>query len=262
MTLLETPGADAEIVDPRFQARRDEVARARHRRRRRWQIGIFAALAIVVGAWFLTRTALVDVDEIVVTGSTHTSEDEVRAATGVSVGDQVLDVDTADVRARLLGLPWVADATVAVSWGGDLTVDIRERVPVAMLADAEGRPVLVDGEGRVLAPASLPDPALVPIEGIVAGAPGEVLPEPADDALTVVKAVTPGLRSRLASLTVTPDRQIRMQVHPTGSVRFCGATDVEAKVRNLQLVFAQVDDEDLATVDVCVPDQPVVTRGR
>jgi hypothetical protein len=129
-----------------------------------------------------------------------------------------------------------------------------------MLSDAEGRPVLVDGEGRVLARADLPDPALVAVEGMVAGAPGEVLPEPAGDALAVVQAITPGLRSRIDSLTITPDRLVELKVRPTGTVRFCGATDVEAKVRSLQTVFAQVDDAGLRTVDVCVPDQPVVTR--
>jgi cell division protein FtsQ len=259
VTLLDEPDL-ADGVDPRIQARRDEVVRARHRRRRRWQVAIFVALALMVSGWFVTRTALLDVDQIRVTGSANTPDDEVRAATGVSVGDQVLDVDTADVRARLLGLPWIADAIVDVSWRGDLTIEVREREPVAMIADADGRPALVDGDGRVLAPATLPDADLVAVNGMVAGAPGEVLPEPAGDALAVVRAITPGLRSRIASLTVTPDRQIELQVWPSGSVRFCGATDVDAKVRALQTVFAQVDDTDLRSVDVCVPDQPVVTR--
>ena len=259
MTMLDVRGV-GEAVDPRIQARRDEVDRARHRRRRRWQIVIFVALGLMASGWFATRTALLDVDVIRVTGSINTTEDEVRAAAGVSPGDQVLDVDTAEVRARLLGLPWIADATVEVSWRGDLTIDIREREPLAMLADAEGRPVLVDGDGRVLALATLPDARLVAVNGIVAGAPGEVLPETAGDALAVVQAVTPGLRSRIASLTVTPERLIELAVRPSGSVRFCGATEIDTKVRALQTLFAQVDDTNLRTVDVCVPDQPVVTR--
>lgn len=249
-----------EIVDPRIRARRDEVARARQRRRRRWQLAIFATLAAAVAGWSLTRTALLDVDRIVVRGSPHTSDEEVLAAAGVAAGDQLVDVDTGKAREGVLSLPWVQDATVDVSWRGDVTIDVREREPLAMVTDGEGRPVLVDREGRVLAPATMPDATLVVIDGVVAGAPGEVLPEPAADALGVAEALTPGVRSRVETLVVHPDRQIELRVRPSGAVRFCTADEVEAKVRALRTVFAQVDDARLWTIDVCVPDQPVVTR--
>lgn len=262
MTVLDAVrGAVDAAVDPRIQARRDQVALARHRRRRRWKVAIFAALVLVVGAWFATRSALLDVDEIIVVGSQHTGPDEVRAVAGVQPGDQVVDVEPGEVRDRLLALPWVADARVDVSWRGELTIEVDERRPVATIADAEGRVMLVDAEGRVLAEATAPDATLLTVDGMVAGAPGEVLPEPVGDALAVVEAVTPGLRSRIERVTIDPDRQITLQVRPSGRVRFCGATEVEAKVRALRSLFAQVDDTDLRTVDVCVPDQAVVTRG-
>lgn len=256
-----------EEVDPRIQARRDDVLRARQKRRRRWFAGILLALAVAVGAWFVTRTSLLDVDRIDVTGSTHTADDDVRDASGVVAGDQLLDIDAGTIRARLLGLPWVADATVDVSWRGHVLLHIREREPVAVLADGDGRPVLVDGDGRVLAPSAESDAGLpsvdglVAVGGIVAGAAGEVLPDPAGDALEVVAALTPSLRSRIEMVTITPDRQIEFRLRPPGRVRFCEATDVEAKVRSLQTMFARVDDRNLEVLDVCNPNQPTVTRA-
>ncbi len=213
---------------------------------------------MLIGAWFITRTALLDIDQIQVSGSTHTSDDDVRAASGLHVGDQILDVDKGAIRSRLLAaLPWVADVSVDPSWGGDVVLNIRERQPVAMFSDTGGHPVLVDGEGHVVAPASIPDPNLVPVQGVVAGAPGESVAG-ADGVLAVVNALTPGLRSRIETVLVAPDGQIQFKVRPSGVVNFCGADDIAAKVRSLQTVFAQVDDTGLATLDVCVPDRPTV----
>jgi cell division protein FtsQ len=257
-TALETRPSGDE-VDPRMRARRAQVERARHRRRRRRTFGVLAAATLLTGAWALTRTALLDVDRIAVVGSTHLSADEVIAASGVRPGEQLLDVHAGPIRSRLRELPWVADAQVDRSWRGDVVLRIDERIPVAMFTDASGRAMLVDRDGHVLAPAGLPDPNLVAVAGIPAGDPGSVVGG-AQDALAVVTALTPGVRSRIQTLTVMPDGQIQFAVQPSGTVLFCDATDIDAKVRSLQTMFAQVDDRDLQTLSVCNPDQPTIVR--
>jgi cell division protein FtsQ len=258
-TVVDTrPAVDeADSVDPRIQARRELVVRAQRRRRRRWVFGVLVVATVIIGAWFITRTALLDIDQIQVAGSAHTSDDDVRAASGLRVGDQILDVDNDVIRSRLLALPWVADASVDASWSGDVVFRIRERQPVAMFSDSEGQPVLVDGEGRVVASAATPDPNLVPVQGVVAGAAGQSVPG-ADGVLAVVDALTPGLRSRIEAVMVAPDGQIQFKVRPSGVVNFCGAEDIAAKVRSMQTIFAQVEDTGLATLDVCVPDRPTI----
>jgi cell division protein FtsQ len=258
MTVVDAPPS-VESIDPRIQARRVEVQRARRVRRRRWFAGIAVTLMVVVGAWFVTRTALLDVDQVQVVGSTHTTDEDVRVASGIEVGDQVLDVDGGAVRARLLALPWVADASVDSSWGGDVVLQVREREPVAMLADAESRPVIVDANGRVLAVASLPDASLVAVQGLIAGAPGDFVAD-AGDALAVINAMTPSLRSRVETLVVAPGGQMELNARPSGVVLLGDATQIEAKVRSLQSWFARVDDRGLATLDVRVPDRPTATR--
>jgi cell division protein FtsQ len=251
---------DVAGIDPRMQARRESVWHAQQRRRRRWRAAILATLVLVVTGWLLTRTALLDVDRIDLVGAESTSPDDVLAAAGVEPGDQLLDVDAGTVTDRLLGLPWVAEADVDVSWRGDVTITVRERSAVAMVADREGRPVLVDADGRVLAAAVAPDIRLVPVDGVVAGAPGEVLPEPAGDALAVVRSLTPSLRSRVELVTIDASGAMELAVRPQGKVRFCGIDELAAKIAALQTLFAQVDDAGIRTIDVCVPEQPIVTR--
>lgn len=62
-------------------------------------------------------------------------------------------VDLAEVRARLLELPWVKDARVSRQLPDTLKVDIVERVPHAVLKKPD-RLVLVDAEGHELEPVS------------------------------------------------------------------------------------------------------------
>ncbi len=60
-------------------------------------------------------------------------------------------VDLADVRERLLDLPWVADARVSRQLPDTLKVDVVERVPRAVLRKPD-RLVLIDGRGNELEP--------------------------------------------------------------------------------------------------------------
>jgi cell division protein FtsQ len=62
-------------------------------------------------------------------------------------------VDLGEVRERLLGLPWVADARVSRQLPDTLKVDVVERVPHAVLVKPD-RLMLVDGQGHELEPIS------------------------------------------------------------------------------------------------------------
>lgn len=260
--LLDTPSApaagdDAEQVDPRIRARRARVALEQQHRRRRWVAGVLVAATVLIGAWFVTRTALLDIDQVRVVGSVHTTDDEIRAVSGLEVGSPILDLDAGAVRSRLLTLPWVADAKVDRSWDGDVVVRVTERRPIAMISDGQGRSMLVDAEGVVVAPADLPDPNLLAVGGLVAGPPGDRVAD-SEGPLAVVSALTPGLRTRVEEVVMAPDGGLQLHVRPSGVVDFCGPTAIADKVRSLQTVFAQVDDTGLTSLSVCVPDQPTI----
>ena len=55
-------------MDPRIQSRRIDVMRAKGRRRLRVLLLIVAVLSLGVGGYFLSKSSLFDVDEIVIEG--------------------------------------------------------------------------------------------------------------------------------------------------------------------------------------------------
>jgi hypothetical protein len=212
----------------------------------------------VAGAWTATRTALLDVDEVVVAGADRTDPDEVRARAAVGPGDQLFDVDAGAVRQRVRELPWVADAAVRVRWNGVVEVEVYESVPVAAVA-VPGGDALLDQEGRVLAVEEQAPPGLVRIDGVVVPAPGGWVEDPAG-ALRVAFALTPGLRSRVDTVIVTPEGQIDLRVRPQGTVWLGRVPDLDEQFRALTTVFARVDDRDVSVYDARVPGQVAITR--
>jgi cell division protein FtsQ len=255
-TLDRATGSD---IDPRIAARRDAVEGENRRRRgRRWLVIVVLA-AVLAGAWYITRTPLLDVDHIQVHGSGVTTDEEVLTASGIRNGEPLLEVDTSASAARVRELPWVDSATVVRNWNGLISITITERAPVAIVTGDTGTPMLVDRTGRVLGPDGPFDPIDIVVEGPVAGAPGATI-DGAGGALEVASLLTEGVRSRVSSITTAPDGSILVHLKPQGVVIMGPPTNLAAKVASLRTAMAQVDQRDLASINVVNPSTPVFTR--
>jgi cell division protein FtsQ len=126
----------------------------------RWLFLIFGGLLLAAMAvWLLVmglpqRMALdlaqasaragLAVRQVELSGIRHQSRLEVYDALLSGGSDALILVRPADVRARLLELPWVLDADVRRRWPDTLVVTIVERQPIAIW-QAGGRYRLIDG---------------------------------------------------------------------------------------------------------------------
>jgi hypothetical protein len=59
---------------------------------------------------------------------------------------------------------------------------------------------------------------------------------------------------------VTGDGSLQLKLRPQGIVDLCQPDRLADKLRSLTTVLAQVDDTGVATISVCVPESPTVTR--
>lgn len=254
---LERPGTSE--MDPRIAARRRAVDADRRRvRLRRWVIG-GAAVALLIGAWYVTRTPLLDVDRIEVEGAVQTMVDDILVAVAVHPGDALLELDLRAAAERVRTLPWIDSAVVERNWDGRIVISVTERQMVAIVDDESGVGQLVDASGRVLAPDGTMDMVDTRILGAVAGSPGSTV-EGIDGALRLAALLTPGMRSRVATIALGADGSLTLGLRPQGSVAIGPPTDLAAKVSSLRTVMAQVDQRDLASINVVNPSTPVVVR--
>lgn len=87
-----------------------------------------------------------------VSGAGHVSPQVIEDVFAEDFGRSVYLVPLGDRRASLRTVDWVKDASVARFWPNRVTVGVTERKPVAFVAVASGRPMLIDEEGVLLQP--------------------------------------------------------------------------------------------------------------
>jgi cell division protein FtsQ len=258
-TLQRTPRRPGTAaIDPRIRARRIEVARDAGRRRLQRLADVVVLAVVAAGFALAVRSPLLDVDAVVVEGAERTGTEAVLAAAGVRPGDQLLDVDVAAVARRVGEFPWVGEAAVRRSLGGEVRIAVTERRPVAVVGDG-GRSWLVDAQGAVLADAGAQWGDLPRLTGAVGRlSPGAVVAAGAAPALAErLVAALPG--GAVTELRHRPELVAVLAVG--GEVRFGDETQLDAKLLALATMLAEVDLAGLERIDLRAPGNPVLTRS-
>jgi cell division protein FtsQ len=256
----DLPPATAPI-DPRFRRRRIEVRRRAGRRRLRLLVGMSASVAAIGAAWGASRSPLLDVDHVRLTGATHTRSRTIIQSAGSLPGRPMVDLDEAAAAHRIERLPWVADARVTRQWPNIVSIEVRERAPAASVPAARGGWALVDDSGRVLAPVASAPADRPELEGVPpVGPPGTLVPATTRAPLEVARALTPAMRLRVGAVVRAPDGELQLRLRADGVVRLGDAGRLEPKLVAAEAVLGDVDAARVAVLDVRVPDTPVLTR--
>ena len=245
-------------MDPRIQSRRIDVMRAKGRRRLRVLLLGVTIISLAVGGYFLSKSSLFDVDEIVVEGVAGELAAEVLEQSKVQKGKPLLEVDSSASSKRIEEIPWVKEARISRSWGGTITIRVSTRDPVAAFKNSEGW-LIVDIEGRVLQKEKTLPYFLVPIEEEIGSLTlGEWAPEQVIPLIQVAGTISPQLSGDLSS--IKGNDQIELLLFGGGKILFGDSTEVEAKVVAAETILTQVDQSSVLHIDVRAPLTPVLCR--
>jgi cell division protein FtsQ len=245
-------------MDPRIQSRRIDVMRAKGRRRLRLLLLIIAVLSLGVGGYFLSKSSLFDVDEIVIEGVSTELEGEVREAADINKGKPLLEVDSSSSSKRIEAIPWVREARISRSWGGTITIRVSTREPVAAFLSEEGW-VVVDIEGRVLDKEDELPYDLLPIEEEVGSLSiGEWAPEQVIPLIQVAGTISTELTGDVSS--IKGGNQIELLLFGGGKILFGDSSDIEEKALAAATILSQVDQSSVLHIDVRAPLTPVLCR--
>jgi len=263
-------------IDPRIRERLAAVKREAERRRLRWLVGIAAAVAVVALGLGITRSPLLGVHHVRVSGATRTSQTAIIEAAGLSHHPLMVDLDTPRMVRGVEALPWIATVHASRHWPGRVDIDVTERVPVAQVAAPGGQLALVDRGGRVLeagtgasgvlaslgAGGSPPLPS-IQIKGTIPPPASSLALPGSADALALAAALQPGLGVSEASLVtavVADPGRLRLTLRGDITVLFGSADQLDAKVLALRTMLDRVNLAKVAVIDVRVPDAPVLTH--
>jgi cell division protein FtsQ len=242
------------MMDERVAQRRKGVSEDRARRRLRWILGTIVVVLVVAASAWLIRSPVLSIDVVEVTGASQSDPSSYVEALEMGIGTPTVDVSAGEIELAIEADPWVADASVRVSWPGSVTVHVTEHVPIAVIrAGDEWYVTSIDGS--VVAPGD--QDGGLPVVEIDLAAVG--VGESTDDAMILgAVAFVAELAPELASDAVVSVRDEDLHVTIGGhDVRLGRPDDLALKA----IVLAELLESGLiegASIDLIAPTRPAV----
>ena len=217
-----------------------------------WQSYAGRALSYAdAGFEAVVRRADLSVREVFVHGRIRAPLKEVAAAVSVKRGDSMFSVDPVAIRARLLALGWVKEATVTRWLPNEIHIQLAERTPIA-LYQVKRRLSLIDAEGAVITTTGLERFAKLPIvvgKGARATA-GELI---------ALLASQPSLYPLVEAAVRVGDRRWNIKLRNGIEINLPSekADRAWAKLAELEVKHG-IFKRDVSTIDLRLPDRLVV----
>lgn len=241
-------------------------SRGRRKNRSRFSV-LFKLLAVaaLVAALTFGVTVFFQVERVVVTGNSRYTAQEIEAASGIELGDNLFRINKYQIRTQILQqLPYVESLTIRRGLPSTILIEVTEWDAVAQVQTVD-KPWLISVGGKVLEPAA--DSAAMVVTGLSVLAPQAGLP------LAVPQEQQTRLAGLLDLLSALEEREILGQVSAvdlssgTGIVlRYGGRFDVKLpingdfvyKLRALEAAVADREDYETGTMDLTRQDYTVV----
>lgn len=251
-------------IDPRLRQRRIAVRRAAGRRRLRILLFALGLAALAAAAYGVTRSALLDLDHVEISGAVGTEVEEVAAATGLELGEPLLDLDLASATDAVTALPWVASAEVVRAWPGTVEVAVVRRVPVALLPTGDGDGVVIDSEGVAIDRTALATVGDLPVITVTAAGELGDVQDLALPAVPVVQSVPMDLAPWIETYGIVYDDsdggELVLDLVGSAIAELGVGTDIDAKLDALRTVLGRVDRTCIELIDLRIAELPVVRR--
>ena len=222
---------------------------------------VLVAVVVGVGGFAATRSELLDVDEVqvVLTGNGPLTAAEVTEVAGVFPGTPMVTVDLDALAARVRGLPYAAEVVAERDWPSTVRVGVVARLPVVSAVEPKGRIALLDAGGIVLEHVARTDPLLPTIRVDRFGEPGSLVTR-IDPLLRAAEAVSPDLGAWILALSPA-GHGVRAEMVGGVMVDLGLGEDYVDEMRSLATVLTWVELRCLESINVSIPQNPVVVRS-
>lgn len=191
------------------------------------------------------------IEEILAAGHYHTRRKDLLAAISVKPGDDMMDVDPDEIRARVEALDWIASAKVARLWPATLQVQVVEKEPYAIW-QSRGVSWLIDRKGATITKDGVGEFAGLPL--VV----GNGAPQRAAELIEIMKRF-PGIQ-RLTKASVRVGER-RWDLHLKTGIQVRLPEDgIEDALQRLTVLEQEqkIFERDIESVDLRLPDRLVI----
>ena len=254
---------DSEVVDrkssrnpsdngaSRFRLRRIAVRREEGRRRLRWFTVLGLGVAGIILVLLLLTSPLLSVRKVEVEGVVYANPELVASIVDSINGEPILTVDLDAAEEKLLMIPWVRQARVSMHLPSRVTIEVVERAPIAFFRSVDGFNRVIDRDGRVLDVIEGDPVDFTPIIGTGPNlSAGQNTEQPFLGAAELINALPSELRSRLLTVTVSPEGEVSLALTNDVEVLFGRPDDFQAKLVGVVNEIKRQGSRRYAIIDV------------
>jgi cell division protein FtsQ len=222
-----------------------------------WKLSVIGLLAVLLAAWWVTRSSIFEARSVTVRGNHHLSRADILELAGVGPQTNVVWFSPGRAAERLERSPWILSADVSRALPSTLAISVRERTAIALVKGE--RTYVVASDRTILqvseSPTDLPE-IDAPSSPLIVG---ELLPSPSPG-LQVLEAMPASLRVRVDRVSL--DRAGVLLVNLKGGIRaiYGDASQAGAKADAVQalLRYAARHDVRPERLDVRAPGHPAL----
>ena len=254
---------DSEVIDrkssrnpsdngaSRFRLRRIAVRREEGRRRLRWFTVLGLGVAGIILVLLLLTSPLLSVRKVEVEGVVYANPELVASIVDSIDGEPILTVDLDAAEDKLLMIPWVRQARVSMHLPSRVTIEVVERTPIAFFRSVDGFNRVIDRDGRVLDVIEGDPVDFTPIIGTGPNlSAGQNTEQPFLGAAELINALPSELRSRLLTVTVSPEGEVSLALTNDVEVLFGRPDDFQAKLVGVVNEIKRQGSRRYAIIDV------------
>ncbi len=254
---------DSEVIDrkssrnpsdngaSRFRLRRIAVRREEGRRRLRWFTVLGLGVAGIILVLLLLTSPLLSVRKVEVEGVVYANPELVASIVDSIDGEPILTVDLDAAEEKLLMIPWVRQARVSMHLPSRVTIEVVERTPIAFFRSVDGFNRVIDRDGRVLDVIEGDPVDFTPIIGTGPNlSAGQNTEQPFLGAAELINALPSELRSRLLTVTVSPEGEVSLALTNDVEVLFGRPDDFQAKLVGVVNEIKRQGSRRYAIIDV------------
>ncbi|NNN20608.1 MAG: FtsQ-type POTRA domain-containing protein [Acidimicrobiales bacterium] len=260
----KTSSRSKVAIHPKIKERRIEVIRDQGRKRLRRFSVLLATLAFIGILSAIFFSPITAANSVNISGNYHESKTQILSLTGLDSKPQLISINSQALVQEIDALPWVNTSQVEKVWPDSINVKVVERNPVAYLTigSQAGSYAIVDNNGRVLGVSSTKPANLVELfaQGKI-GPPGSFLSPSLLGALDAITLLPSSMKEMTNYVQINGSGDIIIALNPFGSIDLGAGSDLGSKIATAAAIVSQVPLTAGQTVDVSVPESPVISSG-
>ena len=223
--------SDSDNGASRFRLRRIAVRREEGRRRLRWFTVVGLVVGVVIIVLLLLTSPILSVRQVDVEGVVYADPDLISSVVESVKGEPILTADLDAAEKKLLAIPWVRQARVSMHLPARVTIEVVERSPIAFFRSVDGFNRVIDRDGYVLDVIEGDPTDYTPINGTGPNiSAGQAVDQPFLGAAELINALPAELRSRLLTVTVSPEGEVSLALTNDVEVLFGRPDDFQVKL--------------------------------